>query len=206
MIGVDIYSWQMVRVSFRMAGELQDLLGLLKENCSAEDYRNYAGRIAQAIDAVNDALLAGRGDRDLCRAIARVEAGDLSAEEIWTDMVQDMPNGLPKQGDRGLDRTPTWGRTYWGGAMFCLLADIEIRKQTGNTIGLQQALRGIVAAGGTIEQDWPIERIFSVGRQDHRHRGPRRPLCEGVMPYAPDLDALWRDLGVLRARGPDDVR
>jgi hypothetical protein len=50
-------AWQMVQVSFRTAGELQDLLGLLKENCSAEQYQNYAGRIAQAIDAVNDALL-----------------------------------------------------------------------------------------------------------------------------------------------------
>jgi hypothetical protein len=32
----DKLAWQMVRVSFRTAGELQDLLGLLKENCSAE--------------------------------------------------------------------------------------------------------------------------------------------------------------------------
>jgi hypothetical protein len=50
-------AWHMVCVSFRTAGELQDLLGLLKENCSVEEYQNYAGRIAQAIDAVNDALL-----------------------------------------------------------------------------------------------------------------------------------------------------
>ena len=50
-------AWEMVRVSFRTAGELQALLGLLKENCSAEDYRNYAAPIAQAIDSVNDALL-----------------------------------------------------------------------------------------------------------------------------------------------------
>lgn len=42
---------------FRTAGELQQLLGLLKENCSAEDYQNYAARIARAIDAVNHALL-----------------------------------------------------------------------------------------------------------------------------------------------------
>lgn len=53
-------AWQMVRVSFRTAGELQELLGLLKENCNAEDYQTYAGRIAQAIDSVNDALLGTR--------------------------------------------------------------------------------------------------------------------------------------------------
>lgn len=39
--------------SCRAAGELQELLGLLKQQCSAEDYRSYAGRI----DTVNDALL-----------------------------------------------------------------------------------------------------------------------------------------------------
>ena len=53
----DKLAWEMVRVSFRTAGELQQLLGLLKEDCSAEDYQNYAARIAQAIDAVNHALL-----------------------------------------------------------------------------------------------------------------------------------------------------
>ena len=53
----DKLAWEMVRVSFRTAGELQQLLGLLKENCSAKDYQSYAARIAQAIDAVNHALL-----------------------------------------------------------------------------------------------------------------------------------------------------
>jgi hypothetical protein len=86
-------------------------------------------------------------------SIARVQAGDLTAEKIWGDFVRDMKQGLPKEGDQGLDRTPTWGRTYWGGAIFCLLADVEIRKRTGNRIGLQQALRGILAAGGDHEQD-----------------------------------------------------
>jgi hypothetical protein len=50
-------AWEMVRVSFQTARDLQGVLGLLKENCSAEDYRSYAGRISQAIDSVNDALL-----------------------------------------------------------------------------------------------------------------------------------------------------
>ncbi|MGA9604489.1 MAG: hypothetical protein WBQ82_10280, partial [Methyloceanibacter sp.] len=98
--------------------------------------------------------------------VARVQAGDLTAEKIWGDMVRDMPKGLPQPGDHGLDHTPTWGRTYWGGAMFCLLADVEIRKETDNTKGLQQALRGILDAGGDHEKDWndwPIERIVSVG-------------------------------------------
>ncbi len=64
--------------------------------------------------------------------VARVQAGDMAAREIWQAMMRDMPKGLPQAGDQGLDNTDTWGRRYWGGAMFCLLADIEIRKATNN--------------------------------------------------------------------------
>ena len=74
--------------------------------------------------------------------IARVQAGQLSAERMWSDVVRDMPQGEPEPDDRGLDHTHTWGRTYWGGAMFCLVADVRIRQQTGNRKGLQDALRG----------------------------------------------------------------
>ena len=132
--------------------------------------------------------------------IARVQAGDLTAEKIWGDMVRDMKQGLPKQGDRGLDHTPTWGRTYWGAAIFCLLADVEIRKRTGNKIGLQQALRGILDAGGNHEQDWqdwPVERIFRVA---DKATGVTvlSELYEKMRakPYSPDLDALWREFGI----------
>ena len=130
--------------------------------------------------------------------IARVQAGQLGAERIWGDMARDMPNGLPEKGDAELDRTPTWGRTYWGGAMFCLLADIEIRKRTGNAMGLQQALRGIVDAGGTIDQEWPIGRILGVGDKA-TSTTVLADLYEEMRnrPYAPNLDALWRDLGVV---------
>ena len=88
---------------------------------------------------------------------------DLTAEQVWGGMVDGMPQGLPAPGDQGLDNTHTWGRTYWGGAIFCLLADIEIRKRTGNAKSLQDALRAINRAGGTIEAHWPLERAIEVG-------------------------------------------
>jgi hypothetical protein len=132
--------------------------------------------------------------------IARVQAGDLSAKEIWSAMMRDMPKGLPEPGDRGLDNTDTWGRKYWGGAMFCLFADAAIRKATGNQMGLQDAMRGVIAAGGNQEEDWPIERVLATADKAvgvnvltklHDAWGPK--------PVTPDLDALWRDLG-LRVR------
>jgi len=129
--------------------------------------------------------------------IARVEAGDLTTAKIWGDMVRDMKQGLPKPDDRGLDRTPTWGRTYWGGAMFCLLADVDIRKQTGNRSGLQQALRGILAAGGNHEQEWPVTRIFAVADKATGTTVLADLYAKmRAKPVAPDLDALWRELGI----------
>lgn len=133
--------------------------------------------------------------------IARVQAGDMTARDIWQAMMRDMPKGLPEAGDNGLDNTGTWGRKYWGGATFCLLADIDIRKSTNNRLGLQDAMRGVIAAGGNHEKDWPIERILATADKAvgvdvmtrlHRQMGDK--------PVAPDLAALWRDLG-LRGRG-----
>jgi len=133
--------------------------------------------------------------------IARVQAGDLQASEIWQAMMRDMPQGLPEAGDRGLDYTDTWGRKYWGGAMFCLLADIEIRKATGNKFGLQDAMRGVISAGGNHEQDWPIARVLATADKAVGVNVLTRLHSEmGAKPVTPDLAALWRDLG-LRPRG-----
>jgi len=45
-----------IRVAFRCAGDLQELLGVLKERCSAEEYRDYARGIATAVDGISTAL------------------------------------------------------------------------------------------------------------------------------------------------------
>jgi hypothetical protein len=148
-------------------------------------------------DVPNPYLWLAEGIATYVEPVARGEAGQLSAEKIWGDMVHDMPKGMPEDGDRGLDRTPTWGRTYWGGVMFCLMADVEIRKRTGNKAGLQQSLRGIVAAGGNMEQVWPVERIFKVGDEATGTTVLTDLHAKmGDVPDAPDLDALWRELGV----------
>ena len=95
--------------------------------------------------------------------IARAKAGQLSPNKVWAEMAQYMPEGQPGPNDKGLDHTHTWGRTYWGGALFCLVADVRIRECTHNRKGLQDALRGILAAGGTIEYEWPITQAFKTG-------------------------------------------
>jgi predicted metalloprotease with PDZ domain len=81
--------------------------------------------------------------------------------------------------------------------MFCLLADIEIRKRTDNRLGLQDAMRGVISAGGNHEQDWSLERVLTTADKAvgvdvltrlHDEMGPK--------PVKPDLATLWRDLGL----------
>jgi hypothetical protein len=129
--------------------------------------------------------------------IARVQSHDLTESTIWSAMARDMQKGLPAAGDRGLNNTPTWGRTYWGGALFCLLADVQIRQQTGNRFGLQDALRGVLAGGGNHETDWTADRIFEVADKAIGTSVLTKLYAQmGEKPFAPDLDKLWRDLGV----------
>src|SRR5271168_3239622 len=132
--------------------------------------------------------------------IARAQVGRLTAERVWREMVDRMPQGLPAPGDQGLDNTHTWGRIYWGGAMFCLLADIEIRKQTGNAQGLQDALRAINRAGGTIEADWPLERVIEVGDKATNGNVLVELYSQMASKAVPvDLLDLWKQLGIVRA-------
>ena len=132
--------------------------------------------------------------------LARVKTGELKAQKVWADMVDGMPQGEPASGDQGLDHTHTWGRTYWGGALFCLVADVEIRRETANRKGLEDALRGIVDAGGTIDQEWPIEKAFAVGdRATGTHVLTTMYAAWKDAPVPVDLDKLWSELGVQRA-------
>jgi hypothetical protein len=142
------------------------------------------------------------GSATYIEPIARARAGDLTPQKVWGDLIDGLPQGLPRPGDRGLDFTPTWGRTYWGGALFCLLADIEIRKRTANKKGLEDALRAILKAGGTIESDWPLPRTLEIG--DRAIGGAvLRELYEKMKasPAPVALDALWKELGVERRNG-----
>lgn len=129
--------------------------------------------------------------------IARAQIGDLPPEKVWRDLMDGLPKGLPAAGDRGLDYTHTWGRTYWGGALFCLLADDQIHRRTNNRYGLQDALRGIVRAGGNMSQDWPLSRALNVG--DDATDVPVLTELYNRMkatPVTTDLLELWDDLGV----------
>jgi hypothetical protein len=135
--------------------------------------------------------------------LARLETSEIRAAKVWGDLIEGLPYGLPAPGDGGLDHTHTWGRTYWGGAMFCLLADVAIRRQTRDHYGLRDALRAIVNAGGNMETTWPLTRALEVG--DRAVGAPvLMQLYEEMRaaPIKPDLPQLWSRLGIKTDRNP----
>lgn len=139
----------------------------------------------------------GEGLAVYIESVARVQAGDLEEKFVWRGLVEGMPNGLPKAGDKGLDNTPTWGRRYWGGALFCLMADIEIRRQTDNRYGLKDALRAIVHAGYTTNVETPLAPVLAVGDKAVGV-DVLLPLYREMKddPVTPDLKQLWASLGI----------
>jgi hypothetical protein len=138
-------------------------------------------------------------------SIARLQTGHVSAETVWGGFAEGMPNGLPGQGESGLDFSDRWGSTYWGGALFCLLADYQIRQRTDNRMGLQHALRGLPQGGASIEQRWPVERVIALADE----ATGTTVLAElyqsmGQRSMKIDLEKLWNDLGVVM--GGNSVR
>ncbi|MCB1386316.1 MAG: hypothetical protein KDJ80_10310 [Nitratireductor sp.] len=128
--------------------------------------------------------------------VARIMAGHMTAERMWADFVDMMPRGLPAEGDGGYDETGGWARTYWGGAIFCLVCDIRLRQATDNEKGLRDALIAV-------NREMNFSRRAALGE----------PLAIGdaatgttvltdawkemrANPYDPDLDRLWTELGV----------
>jgi hypothetical protein len=129
--------------------------------------------------------------------IVRVRAGTLAPEKLWRDLVEGLPQGLPEAGDEGLEKTHTWGRTYWGGALYCLMVDVRVREETHNARSLDDVLRAVVATGADVEAHWDVTRLLDVGDAatgTHVLHAVYREL--GLAPGTVDLPALWRQLGV----------
>lgn len=126
----------------------------------------------------------------------RVAAGRLDPALAWHDFVRDLPKGLPN--GVGLDERATWASTYWGGALYCLLADLEIRARTGDRLGLRDAAIAMAAGGGMSKGGiHDLEPVLAIG--DAAVGVPAltetwRRLAEH--PADIDLAPIWRDLGV----------
>lgn len=126
--------------------------------------------------------------------VIRARAGFKREAEVWREWIEQMPRGVS-----ALRNGLSGGSPYWGGGLFMLLTDIEIRRATSGAKGLEHCLRGALRAGGdmTPAERWPLASFAQ--RCDAALGTPvmammlERHLGKSVQV---DLPALWRDLGV----------
>jgi hypothetical protein len=129
--------------------------------------------------------------------IARAQSGNRPVSDVWAEDRHAMPRGLPQSGEGGMDETHTWARTYWGGALFCLQADVAIREQTANRIGLQAALRAILKDTGGYGSERDIGTVLRVGdAATGTHVLSALYANARATAETPDLELLWTRLGV----------
>jgi hypothetical protein len=77
--------------------------------------------------------------------VIRARAGWKTEEEAWKEWIDNMPRGVGAF-RRGL--VDASGReNYWAGALFMLMADIDIRRDTDGAKGLEDCLGGALWAG-----------------------------------------------------------
>jgi hypothetical protein len=129
--------------------------------------------------------------------VARAQFGNRDIADVWAEDRHSMPMGLPHAGEGGMDQHLGWGRTYWGGALYCLQADVAIREQTANRVGLQTALRAILKQTGGYGFDRDISEVLRIGDAatgTHVMYGLYQQIR--ATPQTPDLDLLWTLLGV----------
>lgn len=82
------------------------------------------------------------------------------------------------------------------------MADVEIRQQTKNKKGLEDALRGVLDAGGDIRVDWDLDKALKIADQAVGLDVLEKLYAEWKdKPVQVDLPAMWKELGV--EVGPD---
>lgn len=129
--------------------------------------------------------------------IIRYRAGRRSEASLWAEFAQDMPRGLDAMEREGLGRSRRG--MYWGGAIFMLLADLEIRGRSQGRQGLEDCLRQILREGGdatrVVDLDWMIDACDrAIGGSTIRSLAQKHVWAQAPV----DLAAIWRRLGIVR--------
>jgi len=130
--------------------------------------------------------------------IIRVRAGLYTEAELWDELLASMPQGTEAFTQSGLEHATDFRGVYWGGAIACLVADVEARKRQLNG-GLEVGLRALREAGGNACEVWSLSE--AIGAIDHALGAPTlAPIAaaHGERGRAFDLAGLFADLGVTR--------
>lgn len=139
--------------------------------------------------------------------ILRARAGWMTEAELWGDFVEQMPRGLRTAGEpASLEERDDMNSTYWGGALFALLADVRIRTLSlqggGSPRSLDDVLRAVLARQGDATHRARVADFLRTGAEAVG-LGALEEVYEqdAVRGENVDLADLWSRLGVERGEG-----
>jgi hypothetical protein len=134
--------------------------------------------------------------------ILRERAGWMSEADLWRHFVEEMPRGVRRaESPPRIEDRDDIDSTYWGGALFALLADIRILQETRQQRSLDDALRASLVREGDTTHQVRVQDFLRTCDDATGTRALARLYMEFAEQGAPvDLDALWRSLGIERVR------
>jgi len=153
----------------------------------------------------------GEGLATYYEPILRARAGWTTEPEVYRQFARNMPRGIPARGSSGgLAQRDDLESIYWGGALFCLAADVRIRETTRGKHSLDDVVRAGLARGGDATRVWTVAEVVHLGDEVTN----TTVLSDMYDRYAArgeriDLDGLFASLGIDRegsAVGLDEHR
>lgn len=127
--------------------------------------------------------------------IIRARAGWKTEEAVWKEWMDNMPQGAAVFA-KGLMNAD--GReSYWSGALFYLMADLGIRRETRGEKGLEDCLAGALWAGFVASRNVRLPDYVAAC-----DAATGTKVMGGLVdrylanPVPMDLAAFWKDLGV----------
>lgn len=143
----------------------------------------------------------GEGLATYYEPILRARAGWTTESEVFRQFARNMPRGLPKRGSNaGLAQREDLDSIYWGGALFCLGADVKIREATRGKRSLDDVLRAALARGGDATHVWTVRDVMRLGDETtgtkvlsemYEHHAARGDTI--------DLEGLLASLGIVKS-------
>jgi hypothetical protein len=137
--------------------------------------------------------------------ILRARAGWMTEADLWTHFVHEMPRGLRRSDEPSdLEHRDDIDATYWGGALFALLADVQSRVVSGGARSLDDAMRLVGRRDGPATR---AARVADFLRTADEATGAHEVTAVyeswAVRGENVDLGALWGRLGI---SGIDEAR
>jgi hypothetical protein len=136
--------------------------------------------------------------------LLRTRAGWFDPKWLWGWFLGQMPRGM-EGAARGLEKGDSIDDTYWGGALFLLLADVGIREATGGKKSLDDVMHAVLDRGGDATVAWTLPEVLAVAREATGTRVVD-DLVRAMVVHGERIDvaSTFAKLGV-RASGKDVV-